>query len=99
MTFALALFAVSFGLPVSPEVGKLLLLLAFLNIALCLLNLVPAYPLDGYKVVAGLLWAATGSEQEALQILRRIGIGSAALEAPAALLLLVEKPRRWEASL
>jgi Zn-dependent protease len=84
--------AVSFVLPMSPQVRELLLLLAFLNAALGLLNLVPAYPLDGYKVVAGLLWAATGSEREARLILRRIGIGWAALEAPAALLLLVEKP-------
>jgi Zn-dependent protease len=91
-TFALTLIAVSYALPMSPQVGKLLLLLAFLNIALGLLNLVPAYPLDGYKVMAGLLWAATGSEREARLILRRIGIGWAALEGPAALLLLVEKP-------
>jgi Zn-dependent protease len=91
-TFALTLMAVSFVLPMSTQVRDLLLLLAFLNIALGLLNLVPAYPLDGYKVAAGLLWAATGSEREARQILRRIGIGWAALEGSAALLLLVEKP-------
>jgi Zn-dependent protease len=91
-TFALTLMAVTFVLPMSPQVRDLLLLLAFLNIALGLLNLVPAYPLDGYKVAAGLLWAATGSEREARQILRRIGIGWAALEGSAALLLLVEKP-------
>lgn len=91
-TFALVLTAVSLAVPMSAHLVQLLLLLAFLNVVLAVLNLVPAYPLDGYKVVAGLLWAATGSERQARQILRRIGIGWVALEAPAAVFLLVEKP-------
>ena len=48
--------------------------------------------IDGYKVVVGLLWSLTGSETKARRVLRRIGIGWAVLELPAALLLLVEKP-------
>lgn len=91
-TFAVVLTAVSLAVPMSPSLVQLLLLLAFLNVVLAVLNLVPAYPLDGYKVVAGLLWAATGSERKARQILRRIGIGWVVLEAPAAVFLLVEKP-------
>ena len=90
-TFALALIAVCL-VPVSLEMKELLLLLAFFNVALGLLNLLPAYPLDGYKVVAGLLWAVTGSELQAQRILRAIGIGWAAIEVPGALVLLVEKP-------
>ena len=74
------------------QIKEPLLLLALFNIALGLLNLLPAYPLDGYKVVVGLLWSLTGSESKARRILRRIGIGWAALECPAALVLLVEKP-------
>jgi Zn-dependent protease len=88
---AFALFCVCL-LPAPLPVKEPLILLAFFNIALGLLNLFPFYPLDGYKVVAGLLWAVTGSESKARRILRRIGIGWAALEAPAALVLLVEKP-------
>jgi Zn-dependent protease len=88
---ALALFAVCV-LPAPMSTKEPLVLLAVFNIALGLLNLVPAYPLDGYKLVTGFLWSLTGSEAKALRIVRRIGIGWAALEAPAALLLLLEKP-------
>ena len=90
-TFALALVAVCF-LPTSLAVKEPLLLLAFFNVALGLVNLVPAYPLDGYKLVSGLLWSITGSESKARRILRRVGIGWAAVEAPAAVVLLIEKP-------
>jgi Zn-dependent protease len=89
--FALALLAVCL-LPAPAAVIKPMVLLAVLNIALGILNLVPAYPLDGYKVVLGALWSVTGSERKARKILRRIGIGWAALEVPGALVLLVEKP-------
>jgi Zn-dependent protease len=89
--FAFSLIAVCF-LPAPLQVKELFLLLAFFNVALGLLNLFPAYPLDGYKVVAGLLWSVTGSESTARKILRRLGIGWAVIELPAALLLLVEKP-------
>jgi len=90
-TFALALVAVCF-LPTSLAVKEPLLLLAFFNVALGLVNLVPAYPLDGYKLVSGLLWSITGSESKARRILRRVGIGWAAVEVPGALVLAVEKP-------
>jgi len=90
-TFAFALVAVCF-LPSSLAVKEPLLLLALFNIALAALNLLPAYPLDGYKFVTGLLWTLTGSESKARRILRRIGIGWAMLEVPGALVLLVERP-------
>ena len=77
-TFALCLVAVCF-LPTSLSVKEPLLLLAFFNIAIGLVNLVPAYPLDGYKLASGLLWSLTGSERKARRILRRLGIGWAAL--------------------
>src|SRR5688500_7702032 len=62
-TFALALAPLAF-LPL-PHAFQAALLLAGLNVAIAVLNLVPASPLDGYKLVKGLLWAATGSEQGA----------------------------------
>jgi len=89
--FAFSLIAVCF-LPAPLEVKEPLLLLALFNIALGVLNLFPAYPLDGYKVATGLLWSLTGSEGKARKILRRVGIGWAVVELPAALLLLVERP-------
>ncbi len=89
--FAFALIAVAF-LPAPLAVKEPLMLLALFNIGLGVLNLIPAYPLDGYKVVVGLLWSVTGSEKKARRILRRLGIGWAALEVPGTFVLFVEKP-------
>src|SRR4051812_5818915 len=57
-SFALAvgLFAECF-LPLTPDLRIAVLQLALFNLGLALINLVPAYPLDGHKVVVGLLWA------------------------------------------
>src|SRR5439155_25598819 len=49
-TFAFTLIAVCV-LPAPMQIREPLVLLALFNIALGLLNLVPAYPLDGYKLV------------------------------------------------
>ncbi len=91
-TFAFSLIAVCL-LPSPLSVKEPLLLLAAFNVMIGLLNLFPAYPLDGYKVATGLLWSLTGCESRSRRILRRIGIGWAALEFPAALMLVAEKPR------
>jgi Zn-dependent protease len=89
--FAIALFLAVF-LPM-PVVGKeLLLILVFFNLAIGVLNLVPAHPLDGHKLAVGLLWCATGSEKKARKIIRRIGLGWVAVELPSAAFLLVQKP-------
>jgi Zn-dependent protease len=79
-------------LPMPPQIRGSVLLLAFFNLTLGVFNLLPVYPFDGYKVVVGLLWAATGSETRARRILRRVGIGWAAVEVPAAAVLVVERP-------
>jgi Zn-dependent protease len=90
-SFALALVACSLA-PVPFALKEMLLAVALFNVILGLLNLVPAYPLDGYKLVVGLLWSATGSEQKARRILRRIAVGWVAVELPAAVFLVAEKP-------
>ncbi len=89
---ALGLFAECF-LPGPAHLRLAVFLLALFNVGLAVLNLVPAYPLDGYKLVVGLLWSWTGSERKARRIVRRIGLGWMALELPGSVFLLVEKPR------
>jgi Zn-dependent protease len=89
--FALALIACCL-VPSPLMVKDMLLALALFNVVLGVLNLVPAHPLDGHKLVVGLLWSLTGSESKARRILRRIGFGWAALEFPTAAFLLFEKP-------
>jgi Zn-dependent protease len=91
LAVALPLVAVSLA-PAPSALREMLLALGLFNIVLGVLNLVPAYPLDGYKVVVGLLWSATGSERRARRILRRAAMCWAALELPAVVFLLVEKP-------
>ena len=81
---AVAFFVMSF-LPMPEEYRHAVVLLALFNVAIGLLNLIPVYPLDGHKLVVGLVWSATGSEKRARRILRRIGLAWAALEMPAML--------------
>jgi membrane-associated protease RseP (regulator of RpoE activity) len=67
--------------------------LALFNILIGLLNLLPAYPLDGHKLVVGMLWSATGSEGRARRIIDRVGVCWGALELPSAVVLLFAKPQ------
>ena len=85
--FACSIAALT-ALPMPLEFRKALLLLALLNVAIGVLNLVPAYPMDGYKLVHGLLWSATGSEHKAQQALGRVG-HVAFLVGPAVMTALV----------
>jgi Zn-dependent protease len=92
-SFALALSLLAAVFLPMPLAGKeLLLILVLFNVAIGVLNLIPAHPLDGHKLAVGLLWCATGSEKKARRIIRRIGIGWAVVELPSAAFLLVQRP-------
>lgn len=57
----LALGAEALGSEVGAALGQMLAVLAVLNVLIGLVNLVPAYPLDGGRIVRGLAWRRTGS--------------------------------------
>jgi hypothetical protein len=89
-------FALALGVPVflpAPFLLKVALLgLALLNIAIAALSLLPFHPLDGHKLVVGLVWWAVGSEEDAKHLIKRIGVGLIALDFTVAVVLLAARP-------
>jgi Zn-dependent protease/CBS domain-containing protein len=53
--------------------------LGYINIALGVFNLVPAFPLDGGRLLQSLIWLRTGDRLRATRIAARIGMGFAYL--------------------
>src|SRR5216683_3090666 len=53
--------------------------LGYINISLGLFNLVPAFPLDGGRLLQSLIWLRTGDRLRATRIAARIGMGFAYL--------------------
>jgi Zn-dependent protease len=92
LEFAGALAALVLLLPMPPPLEQTVLLLAALNVAIAALNLVPASPMDGHKLVVGLLWSATGSQQSAQQAIRRLGRAAQAVFPAAMAILLAVEP-------
>jgi Zn-dependent protease/CBS domain-containing protein len=54
-------------------IGRVALVVGTLDVALGLLNLLPAYPLDGGRVVHALAWARTGDPRAGLRVAARVG--------------------------
>lgn len=88
---ALSMIPVLF-LPIPVGLRDIVITLAALNVAIGVLSLIPANPLDGYKLISGLLWSALGSEAAARRLIRRLAWGWVAAELVGAGVLLVEKP-------
>ncbi len=88
---ALSLVPVLF-LPIPVGFKDIVITLAALNVVIGVLNLIPANPLDGYKLVVGLLWSALGSEAAARRLVRRLALIWVAVEIAGAGVLLVERP-------
>src|SRR6266516_2699225 len=68
------------------------LALVLLNVAIGVLSLLPFHPLDGHKLIVGLVWWVVGSEARARRIIRRVGFSLLAVDASAVVLLLAARP-------
>jgi Zn-dependent protease len=88
---ALGLIPVLF-LPIPAGFKDIAITLAVLNVAIGALSLIPASPLDGYKLIVGLLWSGLGSERAARRLLRRLALAWIGVEVLGTCVLLVEKP-------
>lgn len=89
--------AATFGLLawVLPDFSPLELVagyLGWLNAAMAVFNLVPAYPLDGGRLLRAVLWMATGSRNRATRVAARIGQGFALLLLTGAVLSVTGVP-------
>ncbi|MFZ1125160.1 MAG: site-2 protease family protein [Candidatus Baltobacteraceae bacterium] len=72
--YALSLLAASQG-----AVGAMFRYLCLANVLLAIFNILPAYPLDGGRVLHALLWKASGDRERATRVTARIGRVLAAL--------------------
>jgi Zn-dependent protease len=91
LAFALAL-AVPVFLPAPMWVRLGALALALLNVLIAVLSLLPVHPLDGHKLVVGLVWWALGSEARARRLIRRVGVSLLLVDISVIVLLLAERP-------
>lgn len=88
---ALGLIPILF-LPMPMGLRDILITLAALNVAIGVLSLIPASPLDGYKLIVGLLWSALGSEARARRLIRRVAKSWLVVEIAGSGVLLWQKP-------
>ncbi|MCS6852464.1 MAG: site-2 protease family protein [Gemmataceae bacterium] len=77
------------GSPWAAGACGLLFYLGFINLVVLLFNLVPAFPLDGGRVLRGLVWAATGNYLTSTRIAGGVGIGFAYLLFVAGILMVL----------
>ncbi len=74
-SFAVAVlaFALAFLTQPNPLLSDLFAYLTYVNVALGLFNLVPAFPLDGGRLLSSILWWRSGSRQRGLHGAVRVG--------------------------
>jgi Zn-dependent protease len=74
------------------QITPVLLSLSWLlpmNVLLLLFNIVPAFPLDGGRIIRSIVWRLTGDKRRGIQVASRMGEGFAVLLAGTGLWLLL----------
>lgn len=80
VSFALAgLFSIAAELSGSLMISLICIVMAIANLALGIFNVVPAYPLDGGRLLRAVIWGVTRNPNLATLVTARIGQGFAAL--------------------
>lgn len=79
LLLAVTFAVVAAALPGATVAGVVAVHAAWLNLALAIFNALPAYPLDGGRLLRALLWAVTGDPHRALRGAARVGQGFALL--------------------
>ncbi len=74
---SLLLFGVFAGiglsLPLNPPLQAIISLLAYINLALALFNMIPGLPLDGGNVLKSIVWKITGNPNKGIIFAGRVG--------------------------
>jgi Zn-dependent protease/predicted transcriptional regulator len=60
------------GFPVRP-LPAMLMWLGYINISLAIFNMIPGFPLDGGRVLRGVIWWVTGNANRSTRIAARVG--------------------------
>ena len=72
------------------EVLAVLGYLAFINLALLVFNLIPAFPLDGGRLARAAAWKVTGDRRRATRIAARLGRGFSYLMVAGGIYLVIQ---------